>query len=129
MRELCVYTILALIDHCDPVLLNDERFLESMLQSAVGKARMSLLATLLKRFDPQGVTGVAVLGESHIAVHTWPEAGVIFVDIGTCSTQQAAENAFEEIRCHFPNGDVKRFANLAMTNQQAELSRFLRVKT
>ena len=45
------------------------------------------------RFEPQGVTGLALLAESHISIHTWPESGYAAVDVFTCGDHTMPENA------------------------------------
>jgi S-adenosylmethionine decarboxylase len=47
------------------------------------------------RFEPQGVTGLALLAESHISIHTWPESGYAAVDVFTCGDHTMPERACE----------------------------------
>ena len=54
----------------------------------VGAARASGLTVVgesFYQFEPQGVTGTVLLAESHIAIHTWPEAGFVTVDVYVCN--------------------------------------------
>ena len=46
-------------------------------------------------FQPQGVSGVVVIAESHLSIHTWPEYGYAAVDIFTCGTSVQPEKAVE----------------------------------
>jgi S-adenosylmethionine decarboxylase len=55
-------------------------------------------------FAPQGVTACAVVGESHIALHTWPEQGRMFVDIASCSTRESVRRALDAIAAALPEG-------------------------
>ena len=64
--------------------LDDETRIEAALRAAVQAAGATLLGLHLHRFAPQGVTGVAVLAESHITVHTWPELGFAAFDAFMC---------------------------------------------
>ncbi|MBI3951035.1 MAG: adenosylmethionine decarboxylase [Acidobacteria bacterium] len=107
-----LFIILAILGSCPADLLNDDEYLDRMLRSAIRKANLTLLSTYIKKFQPQGVTGIAVLGESHIAVHSWPENGQLFIDIATCSTQESASMAFAEILAHFPDGRVASYQEL-----------------
>lgn len=72
------------LHHCPFDLLNDE----DHVRQAVVLASERALATLLKlsshRFEPQGVTALGLLAESHISIHTWPENNYAAVDIFTC---------------------------------------------
>jgi len=71
---------------CDIEKLNDEKFIVEMFEQAVIKGKMTLLNLMTHKFDPQGITAVALLAESHISIHTWPEQGSCAVDVYTCGT-------------------------------------------
>lgn len=64
--------------------LNDETRVKTALRDAVAASGATLLDIRLHRFAPQGVTGVALLAESHITVHTWPELGFAAFDAFMC---------------------------------------------
>ena len=67
--------------------LDDPARVEMALREAVAAARATLLDIRLHHFGPeQGVTGVALLAESHISIHTWPEHGYAAVDIFLCGS-------------------------------------------
>lgn len=68
-------------------LLNDEALLTAMLQSAAVRAGATVLKIDSQRFNPQGVTAFAILSESHISIHTYPELGSFMADIFTCGDQ------------------------------------------
>ena len=59
---------------CDQFKLNDEAFIRTTITTAAKRAGAKLLNLITHRFKPQGVTGLALLAESHISVHTWPES-------------------------------------------------------
>jgi S-adenosylmethionine decarboxylase len=69
---------------CDPGLLDDPERLRPLLEAAVRAAKATVIKTELHQFSPQGVSGVVILAESHLAVHTWPEYGFASVEIFTC---------------------------------------------
>jgi len=69
---------------CLFVLLNDEHFLIELLKNAAIASGANVIQTISKKFDPQGVTVVCLLSESHISIHTWPEDGKAAVDVYTC---------------------------------------------
>lgn len=69
---------------CSFVLLNDEHFLVDLLENAAAASGATVLKTVYEKFDPQGVTVICLLSESHISIHTWPEEGKAACDIYTC---------------------------------------------
>lgn len=78
---------------CDPAKLDDEAFLRTAITNAAKRAGATLLNLITHRFDPQGVTGLALLAESHISIHTWPEFGYAAVDVFTCGDHTMPERA------------------------------------
>src|SRR5262245_15694097 len=66
--------------------LNDIDLIEATLRHCVEAARATLLHIHLHHFQPNGVSGVAVLAESHISIHTWPDAGYAALDVFMCGS-------------------------------------------
>ena len=64
--------------------LNDIDYIEATLRKCIEKANATLLNMHLHPFEPNGVSGVAVLAESHISVHTWPESNYAAFDVFMC---------------------------------------------
>lgn len=74
--------------------LDDPAFIEAILRDAATAAKVTLLEVRLHHFgEGNGVTGVALLAESHISIHTWPEDDLAAVDIFVCGAQADAEAA------------------------------------
>jgi len=69
---------------CPYILLNDEIFLINLLKNAAILSGAVVHETIHKKFEPQGVTVVCLLSESHISIHTWPEEGKAAADVYTC---------------------------------------------
>jgi len=69
---------------CSYKHLNDESFLVDLLENAAAVSGATVVQTIFKKFEPQGVTVLTLLSESHISIHTWPEKGEAAVDIFTC---------------------------------------------
>ena len=78
---------------CDCEKLNDESFLRCILNRAAKLANATVLNLISNKFDPQGVTAIALLAESHISIHTWPESNYSAVDIFTCGRNMIPELA------------------------------------
>jgi S-adenosylmethionine decarboxylase len=68
--------------------LDDIEHIEATLRRCVAAARATLLHIHLHHFQPSGVSGVAVLAESHISIHTWPEAGYAALDVFMCGSAE-----------------------------------------
>jgi S-adenosylmethionine decarboxylase len=74
--------------------LDDQAALDSALRGAAAAAGATVLADHLHHFgEGHGVTGVLVLAESHISIHTWPETGYAAVDIFLCGRSDAHKAA------------------------------------
>jgi S-adenosylmethionine decarboxylase len=88
------HLILDLYD-CDPEILDDYEGLEELLVTALQMANATILRIIGEQFEPQGVTLLALLTESHASIHTWPEIGYCAIDLYTCGdttqTHKAAE--------------------------------------
>ena len=69
---------------CESTLLNDIDLISKALRQAAVEAGSTIVASVFHPFTPQGVTGVVVLEESHLCIHTWPEHGYVAVDFYTC---------------------------------------------
>ena len=82
---------------CRASKLNDEPFLRNTITQAVHQAGATLLHLISHRFEPQGVTGLALLAESHLSIHTWPESGYAAVDVFTCGDHTMPERACQEL--------------------------------
>jgi len=78
---------------CDYEKLNDESFLRCALNRAAKLAKATVLDLMSNKFEPQGVTAIALLAESHISIHTWPESNYSAVDIFTCGHNMQPELA------------------------------------
>ena len=78
---------------CDPSRLDDEAFLRTSITTAAKSAGATLLNLITHHFEPQGVTGLALLAESHISIHTRPESGYAAVDVFTCGDHTMPEQA------------------------------------
>ncbi len=83
---------------CDPELLDDENRIKDVLLEAAKRCGATVLEHSFHKFAPQGVSGVVVIAESHISIHTWPEYGYAAVDIFTCGTTVEPLVAYKYIK-------------------------------
>jgi len=80
---------------CDPEALDDYDLLEEWLEAALLMSKATIIRIFGEKFQPQGVTLLALLAESHASIHTWPEMGYAAIDLYTCgdttNTHKAAQ--------------------------------------
>jgi len=69
---------------CSPETLNDVTRIQESMEGAANKAGATIINSTFHHFSPYGVSGVVVIEESHLAIHTWPEYGYASVDLFTC---------------------------------------------
>ncbi|MFT5322523.1 MAG: S-adenosylmethionine decarboxylase [Planctomycetaceae bacterium] len=82
---------------CPSKLLDDHELIRNRLRETTEQFGLTLLDIVSNKFEPQGVTVVGLLAESHLSIHTWPEHGYAAVDIFTCGSDQNLEAACEFI--------------------------------
>jgi len=82
---------------CNKEVLNDIGFLREALLAAAGEAGATVLGESFHQFKPQGVSGVVIIAESHICIHTWPEYGYAAADIFTCGNSVQPKKVAEII--------------------------------
>ncbi|MEX0639165.1 MAG: adenosylmethionine decarboxylase [Balneolaceae bacterium] len=69
---------------CSESTINNSVYVESSLLEAVSASGATIISHNFHKFSPYGVSGVVVIAESHVAIHTWPEYRYAAVDIFTC---------------------------------------------
>lgn len=69
---------------CDSLLLNKTDFIETIMKDAAVLSGATIIDTHIHMFNPHGISGVVIIAESHLTIHTWPEYGYAAVDIFTC---------------------------------------------
>ena len=93
--------VLAELAGCDPKLLDDREVVEAALRDASAAADATVLEIRSHRFEPHGVTGVALLAESHVAVHTWPEHRHAILDVLSCGPTMRPDSCVETMAVAF----------------------------
>ena len=112
MKILGRHVIAELCD-CDRGILNDAHLLEQYMKEAVRLSGATIVRSVFHRYNPHGVSGIVVIAESHMSVHTWPEYGYAAVDFFSCGVRVDPHKALEYI--------VKRLN--ARTAQVSEVNR------
>ena len=100
------------LEECPYDLLDDERFVRNSLFHASIASNSEILKIDFHKFYPQGVTGYALLADSHLSIHTWPEKGVAKCDIFTCGVKSKPEKAVEYL--------IEAFKATKSTSQEYE---------
>ena len=76
--------LLADLYGCPQNRLSDPGWLDGKLVAAADEAGATVVNSSFHHFSPQGVSGVVIIAESHITIHTWPEIGYAALDVFTC---------------------------------------------
>ena len=90
--------ILVECHECDREILNDSDYIEQAMNEAARKAGATVVSSTFHTFSPHGVSGVVVIAESHLAIHTWPEYGFASVDLFTCGEECDPWRAFDYLK-------------------------------
>jgi len=115
--------VLAEIFGCDFDILNDIKKVEEIMVNSALEAGAEVREHVFHKFSPQGVSGVVVISESHLAIHTWPELGYAAVDVFTCGdtvNPWDACNYLTEKFCakHMNAKEIKRGVMLHQADKQ-----------
>lgn len=87
-----------LIDFWDAAVTEDPKELETILVKAAKFANSEPKKVAIEKFEPQGITAVIVLAESHISIHTWPELKYVALDIFTRGAHTSPNKALEYLK-------------------------------
>jgi len=79
--------VIAEIYGCEEEILNNQQAVEELMLNAARKIGAQVVDTVFHKFNPHGISGVVVIAESHLAIHTWPEYGYAAVDFFTCGEE------------------------------------------
>jgi S-adenosylmethionine decarboxylase len=102
---------------CKSDLIDDEGFVRDVVYQAAKVCNSTLLALNSHKFEPQGVTCVAMLAESHISIHTWPENNTAVCDVFTCGDHTDPEKAADYMKEEFEASEIqKKFIDRSLDN-------------
>lgn len=105
--------LLVELKDCNPAILKSLDEVRDALVSAAIEAKATIVDISFHEFNPFGISGMVVIAESHLSIHTWPEYGYAAVDIFTCgdliNPQVAAAYLIKRFECKNPSiVEVKR---------------------
>ncbi len=97
---------------CNPDIINNKELVEQYMKEAALSAGSTIVQSVFHMFKPYGVSGVVVIAESHLAIHTWPEYNYASVDLYTCGSCVNPLNAYTYLKDKFEsvNADIKEFS-------------------
>jgi len=81
--------------------INSVEAIEEALRESVLKSKVTLIKLVVHPFTPHGVSAVALIAESHVAVHTWPEKAYFSLDVFTCGERAVPEAVIEVFKERF----------------------------
>ncbi|ERT65389.1 hypothetical protein HMPREF0202_02795 [Cetobacterium somerae ATCC BAA-474] len=107
--------------NCNEEILKNPILIKECMNEAAKIANATIVETVFHHFNPYGVSGVVIISESHLAIHTWPEYGYAAVDIFTCGNKidpwiafKFLEDIFKSVRSEsieLPRGMVDKIRN------------------
>jgi S-adenosylmethionine decarboxylase len=106
MHSLGTHLLVELRD-CNPEIIKDLARVKNALVSAAEEAKATIVDISFHEFNPFGISGMVIIAESHLSIHTWPEYGYAAVDIFTCGDlikpEVAASFLIKEFECKSPS--------------------------
>lgn len=105
--SLGTHILLNLFD-CEIEKLEKSDMVKEILNQTVEQACLTKVGESFYQFEPRGVTGVLLLAESHICIHTWPEYNMAAIDIFSCSDERKAQIAADFLIANFSALKVER---------------------
>lgn len=90
-------------------LISLEGIVRDIVEGIVKEAELTKIGSVYRQFNPHGVTGVVLITESHISLHTWPEYRMVNLDIFTCGEFEKAEKTFDLFLKRFKPEQYRRY--------------------
>jgi S-adenosylmethionine decarboxylase proenzyme len=90
--------VLAELYGCDREVLNSPELIENYMKRAAIECGATIVNSVFHSFNPHGISGVVVIAESHLAIHTWPEYGYAAVDVFTCGITVNPQIAIDRLK-------------------------------
>lgn len=108
MGKLKNIQILAEFYGCDPELISRSDTVKKIINRAIRKSKLTKIRSHYHQFRPSGVTGVVLLAESHITMHSWPEYNYIALDLFSCGDKNKAVIAMKQLAKDFKPAKMKK---------------------
>ena len=105
-KEFGSHFLIELID-CSPDRLTKVKDVKLTMTEVVRKSKSTVVRSYFHQFQPEGVTGMVLIKESHFAIHTWPEDSYAAADIFTCGQEMDPYIAIEVMKGRFEAGEVR----------------------
>jgi S-adenosylmethionine/arginine decarboxylase-like enzyme len=91
------YTVVARGEVSDLGLISSVKRLRPLCVKTVKKFSFNVLSARFHQFKPKGVTGFFLISQSHIAIHTWPEAGTVFLEVSSSYSKKQVDGFVREL--------------------------------
>jgi S-adenosylmethionine decarboxylase proenzyme len=98
--------LIAELSDCPGELLNDSAILEKAMKEAARISGATVVNSAFHRYNPQGLSGIIIIAESHLSVHTWPEYGYAAIDCFTCGTSVDPWKALDYLKSALKCGSM-----------------------
>ena len=108
MAKLKNIQIIAEFYGCNADLISRAEKVKKIINRAIKKSNLTKLRSHYHQFRPSGVTGVVLLAESHITMHSWPEYNYIALDLFSCGDKAKAAAAYKQLVKDFRPAKVKK---------------------
>lgn len=89
------------IYNCNCPKMDDLKYIKNLVMTSAKEAKLTVVDNKFYKFNPIGISGVLILSESHLTIHTWPEYNYIAVDVFTCGAEINPVNACKIIAKNF----------------------------
>lgn len=112
MKSLGIHLLVEYYD-CDRNIINNKELIKNFMVEAVNVCGATYINSIFYEFNPQGITGIILIAESHLSIHTWPEYKIAIADFFTCGNKTKPIKAFKSLRTNLKSKrysviDVKR---------------------
>tara|TARA_E500000318_G_scaffold110633_2_gene126688 strand:- start:219 stop:563 length:345 start_codon:yes stop_codon:yes gene_type:complete len=104
-KPLATHLLIEFFD-CDPKILNDSNQVRDIFKNAAKEGKATIVNDLFHEFSPHGLTGVLVITESHLSIHTWPEFNYAAVDVFSCDDKLNGDKIKQILEKEFNSKEV-----------------------
>jgi len=114
--------LVAEMTECKSSLLNDLSGLEKAMKEAARQSGATVVDSVFHHYNPQGLSGIVVIAESHLSIHTWPEYGYAAIDCFTCGSSVDPHKALSYLKEILECGSIQVIElNRGMPSEEDEI--------